>query len=67
VASTRKITIEVPTELLERALEVTGEGIADTVRRGLTLIAAGRAYDPLRSLRGKVHFGIRLRALREDR
>jgi hypothetical protein len=67
MGDTRKITVEVPEELLGRALEASGEGITETVRRGLTLVAAGGAYDELRRLRGKVRFGIDLQALREDR
>ena len=67
MAEMRKITVEVPDELLERALASSGEGITRTIRRGLTLVAAGRAYDDLRRLRGKVKFGIDLEALREDR
>ncbi len=67
MAETRKITLEVPEDLLERAMVASGAGITETVRRGLTLVAAGRAYDELRRLRGKVRFGIDLEALREDR
>ena len=67
MSETRKITVEVPEDLLERALASSGEGITETVRRGLTLVAAGRAYEELRQLRGKVRFGIDLEALREDR
>ena len=63
----RKITVEVPEDLLDRALESSGEGITRTVRRGLDLVAAGRAYDELRRLRGKMKLGIDLEALREDR
>jgi len=64
---TRKITVEVPEDLLERALEASGEGVTATVRRGLRLVATGRAYEDLRRLRGKVRFGIDLETLREDR
>jgi hypothetical protein len=67
MAEMRKITVEVPEDLIERALESSQEGITGTVRRGLTLVAAGRAYEELRQLRGKVKFGIDLKALREDR
>jgi hypothetical protein len=67
VAGKRKLTLEVPEELLEQALAASGEGITQTVRRGLELVAAGRAYDELRRLRGKVKLGIDLAALREDR
>jgi hypothetical protein len=67
VTEKRKITLEVPEELLDRALASSGEGITRTVRRGLELVAAGRAYDELRQLRGKVKLRIDLEALREDR
>ena len=67
MSKNRKITVEVPEELLERARRTSGEGITGTVRRGLELVAAGRAYDELRKLRGKVRMGIDLEALREDR
>lgn len=67
MAETRKITVEVPEDLLERALAASGTGITQTVRRGLLLVAAGRAYDELRRLRGKLRLGIDLEALREDR
>lgn len=63
----RKITVEVPEKLLESALAATDEGITQTVRRGLELVAAGRAYEDLRRLRGKVRFGIELETLREDK
>jgi len=67
MAAKRKITLEVPEDLLERALAASGEGITQTVRRGLELVAAGRAYDELRQLRGKLKLAIDLEALREDR
>ena len=36
----RKITVEVPPELLERAQRASGSGITETVRTGLQLVAA---------------------------
>ncbi len=53
--------------VLEGALATTGKGITQTVRRGLELVSAGRAYEELRRLRGKVRLGIELDALRADR
>jgi hypothetical protein len=67
MASQRKITVEVPEDLLERALEASGAGVTATIRRGLELVAAGRAYENLRALRGKVKLGIDVARLREDR
>lgn len=63
----RKITVEVPEELLESAIASTEEGVTGTVRRGLELVAASGAYEDLRRLRGKVRLGIDLEAIREDR
>ena len=52
----RKITVEVPRELLEKAQRATGSGITQTVRTGLQLVAASQAYARVRQLRGKVRF-----------
>ena len=50
----RKITVEIPPELLDKAQEVSGTGITQTVRTGLQLVAASNTYAKLRALRGKV-------------
>jgi hypothetical protein len=63
----RKLTVEVPETLLRRAQRSTGEGVTATVRRGLELVAAGRAYRRLRRLRGRVAFSIDWKQLRSDR
>jgi len=63
----RKVTVELPEDLLQKAQRSTGKGITATIRQGLELVAAGRAYDQLRKLRGKVEFSIDLKSLREDR
>lgn len=63
----RKITVEIPPELLERAQKATGAGITQTVRTGLQLVAASQAYAELRQLRGKVRFSRTSAELKEDR
>jgi hypothetical protein len=55
----RKITVEVPPELLAKAQRASGSGITQTVRTGLKLVAASHAYARLRQLRGKVRFTLR--------
>ncbi|OGI45181.1 MAG: hypothetical protein A2637_06920 [Candidatus Muproteobacteria bacterium RIFCSPHIGHO2_01_FULL_65_16] len=62
----KKLTIQVPEELLERATAASGQGITPTIRRGLELMAASGAYAKLRRLKGKVKFHIKLAELRED-
>jgi hypothetical protein len=63
----RKITIEVPPDLLEKAQRATGSGITQTVRTGLQLVAASQAYARLRQLRGKVRFSRTSSELKADR
>jgi hypothetical protein len=63
----RKITVEVPAELLEKAQKATGTGITQTVHKGLQLLAATQAYDRLLELRGKVKFPLSWQELKDDR
>lgn len=59
--------MELPVDLVRRAQDSTGEGLTATIRKGLELVAAGRAADELRQLRRKVRFSIDWCELREDR
>jgi hypothetical protein len=63
----RKITVEIPKDLLHKAQQASGTGITQTIRTGLQLLAASKAYDNLRQLRGKVRFSRTLAELKEDR
>jgi len=63
----RRITVEVPLELLEEAQRASGSGITQTVRRALQLVAPSPDYARLRQLRGKVRFTRRLEQLKADR
>ena len=63
----RKITVEVPEDLLKRAQSASGAGITQTVRAGLQLVAASRTYARLRRLRGRVRFTRTPAELKADR
>ena len=63
----RKITVEVPTDLIEKAQKASGAGITKTVRTGLQLVAASHTYARLRQLRGKVRFSLTFSELKTDR
>jgi hypothetical protein len=67
MATARKITVEVPEDLLEKAQEASGAGITETVRTGLQLVAASRTYARVLRLRGKVRFTRTLAELKADR
>lgn len=63
----RKITVDVPSDLLDRAQSFTGEGITETVRTGLKKLDAERTQQEFRELRGTYKFGVSMDELREDR
>ena len=63
----RKVTVEIPHELLDKAQKASGTGITQTVRMGLQLVAASRTYARLRKFRGKVRFAHTLADLKADR
>jgi hypothetical protein len=67
MAKVRKITVELPEDLLEKAQRASGTGITQTIRTGLQLVAASQTYDRLRQLRGKVRFSLTLDELKDDR
>ena len=67
MAQAKKVTVDIPEDLLRRAQKATGEGITATIRSGLRLVAARDAYEELRRLRGRVRFSVDWRELREDR
>ena len=62
----KKVTLELPSDLLERAMESSQQGIAGTVRQALELLTATVAYEKLRKLREKVAYSLDVKALRND-
>lgn len=67
MGAVRKITVEVPEDLLKTAQEASGAGITKTIRSGLELVAASRTYARLLEMRGKVHFSRSPADLKADR
>jgi len=62
----KKITLLVPTDLLEQALKTGGDNLTQTVRKGLKLIAARNAYSGIRKMKGKVKFSLSLDEMRYE-
>lgn len=56
----KKITANIPAKVLERAQEITGLGITETLVAGLEELERGRKRSALRMLRGKVRFELDL-------
>ena len=63
----RKITVEVPPDLLKKAQRATGTGITQTIRTGLQLVAASQAYARLRKMRGQLPLSRTAAELKADR
>jgi hypothetical protein len=63
----RKITVEVPDDILQSAQAYTGEGITETVRVALKKLASMQAQHEFLKLRGTYKFSLDLDELREDR
>lgn len=61
----RRITANLPKNLLEEALKVTQKGITDTLVEGLQLIRRRRAYQKAMKLKGKLHLNLNLDQARE--
>lgn len=61
----KRVTVNLPAELLEEAEEVTGGGITETIIEGLRVIARRRAYAKAMALRGKLDLRIDTDASRE--
>ena len=67
MGAVRKITVHVPEALLEKAQRETGEGVTETVRQGLSLVAGSSTFERLRRMRGTVRLKIDVDDLRSDR
>ena len=63
----KKITIEVPEPLISHAQKITGEGITETVKKGLELVTTSFIYKKVKSLRGKVKFSLDWETMKHDR
>jgi hypothetical protein len=63
----RKITVEVPEDILKKAQAFTGDGITQTVTAGLRRLASIGAQQELGKLRGSFRFTLDLAELRDDR
>jgi hypothetical protein len=62
--ASKKVTANIPAGLLERAQEVTGLGITETLVAGLEELERTRKRSALRRLRGKVRIELDLEKTR---
>jgi hypothetical protein len=62
---TKRITANLPDDLLREAMKVTGKGITETIIEGLRRVRRARAYAKAQVLRGKIALEIDLEESRE--
>ena len=65
--TTRRVTANLPKDLLRIAQEVTGKGITETIVEGLELVRRRRAGQLLKALKGRMTLDIDLDSSRERR
>jgi hypothetical protein len=63
-AKVRKVTVNLPADLLEDAVRITAKGITPTIVEGLHELRRREKRSALRQLRGKVRFQLDLDATR---
>jgi hypothetical protein len=67
VMSIRRVTANLPGDLLDAAQEVTGKGITETLIEGLQQVQRRRFYERAMKLRGKLRLRIDLEESRGRR
>lgn len=61
----RRVTANLPAELLEEACHVSGAGVTETITQGLCLVKRGGALAKASRLRGRLKLELDLQASRE--
>jgi hypothetical protein len=64
MSAVRKITVNIPADVLDAATRITGKGVTATVLEGLTELRKREMRSALRRLKGKVRFELDLEATR---
>ena len=65
MAQTKRITANLPEDLLEDAIRASGKGITGTLIEGLEMVRRSAAYEKAMALKGKVRLDIDLEVSRE--
>ncbi len=61
----RRVTANLPVGLLEEARRVSGAGVTETLKQGLSLITRGAALTKASRLRGRLKLDVDLQVSRE--
>lgn len=61
----KKVTVNVPPQVLSRARAITGRGVTETIVQGLLELDRQHKRTALRALRGRVQFSLDLERTRK--
>lgn len=61
----KRISANLPAQLLEETTKITRKGITETLIAGLKLLQRSQAYEKAKPLKGKLHLDLDLDASRE--
>ena len=61
----RRVTVNLPADLLKEARHVSGAGVTETLKQGLSLLKRGAALTKASRLRGRLKLDVDLRVSRE--
>jgi hypothetical protein len=67
MAGLRRITANLPGDLLEEAMQASGKGVTETLKEGLRLVKHTRAHRKALRLKGKIRLDVDLEGSRERR
>ena len=67
MTNAKRITANLPKDLLEDAMKVTKKGITETLAEGLRQLRRQSAYEAAMALRGKIKLDVDLEESRERR
>lgn len=63
--ATRRVTANLPTELVDEACHTTGRGLTETLVLGLELVRRSAAAAKAKALKGRLHLDVDLAVSRE--
>jgi len=63
--SSKKITLNLPSDLIQDAQKITGVGITETIREALIELKKKKAREEILKLRGKISFELDLNKTRQ--
>ncbi len=62
--ASKKVTVNIPADVLSRARAITGRGVTETIVQGLQELERQRRRTTLRGLKGRVRFELDLKKTR---